>query len=433
MGKDSAPTSGADEPNFEFSGEALTRAIAETSLDATLIMDHQGRIREFNRAAESMFGRKRVDVLGRLVGDVIVPLSMREAHANGLKRFLESREPKILGQRLRLSALRFDGTEFPVELTVTQIRSDEPPVFAGSIRDITPEIEHERELNKARLLAEDALAALEQERGLLAQRVEERTADVTAANVELARASRLKDEFLATMSHELRTPLNTVLGMSEALVEGVYGSISPDQHSSLSLIHESGDHLLSLINDILDLSKVEAGQLKLDLAPCSIADLCESSVRLVRPAIGKKRLQFKLEDQSSQRSVVVDYRRLQQALVSLLSNAIKFTPEGGEFGLSVFQTGDGEDKFLSLQVWDKGIGIPEAEIENLFVPFQQLDGGLARQHSGTGLGLVIAKRMVELHGGTLHLDSVEGEGTRVTITLPLVPASTASLQLSQGE
>ncbi|MGY8779371.1 MAG: sensor histidine kinase, partial [Longimicrobiales bacterium] len=171
----------------------------------------------------------------------------------------------------------------------------------------------------------------------------------------------------------------------------------------------------------------------LALAPCSIGELCESSVRMVRSEFGKKHLEFTLQDQSSQGSIVVDYRRLQQALVSLLSNAIKFTPEGGEFGLSVFQTGDGEDKFLSLQVWDKGIGIPEAEIENLFVPFQQLDGGLARQHSGTGLGLVIAKRMVELHGGTLHLDSVEGEGTRVTITLPLVPASTASLQLSQGE
>ena len=407
-------------PNLGFSSEALTRAIVETSLDATLIMDHHGRIREFNRAAELMFGRNRVDVLGRSMGDVIVPPSMREAHANGLKRFLESREPKILGQRLRLSALRFDGTEFPVELTVTQVRSNEPPVFAGSIRDITPEIEHERELNAARLLAEDALTALEHERGQLAQRVEERTAELTAANIELARASRLKDEFMATMSHELRTPLNTVLGMCEALQEGAYGSISSDQQSSLSLIHESGDHLLALINDILDLSMIEAGQLELALAPCSIQDLCESSVRMIRSDLRKKQLKFTLDDQSSQGFVVADYRRLQQALVSLLSNAVKFTPDGGELGLSISKRREGEDEFLSMQVWDKGIGIPEGEIQNLFVPFQQLDGGLARQHAGMGLGLVIAKRMAELHGGALHLGSVEGEGTRVTITLPLV-------------
>jgi signal transduction histidine kinase len=154
---------------------------------------------------------------------------------------------------------------------------------------------------------------------------------------------------------------------------------------------------------------------------------------MVRSEFGKKHLEFKLEDQSSQGSIVADPRRLKQALVSLLSNAVKFTPEGGEFGLSISQRRAGEDEFLRMQVWDKGIGIPEGEIENLFVPFQQLDGGRARKYSGTGLGLVIAKRMVELHGGTLHLDSVEGEGTRVTITLPLVPASTASFQLPQGE
>ena len=117
---------------------------------------------------------------------------------------------------------------------------------------------------------------------------------------------------------------------------------------------------------------------------------------------------------------MADYRRLQQALVSLLSNAVKFTPDGGELGLSISKRREGEDEFLSMQVWDKGIGIPEGEIQNLFVPFQQLDGGLARQHAGMGLGLVIAKRMAELHGGALHLGSVEGEGTRVTITLPLV-------------
>jgi len=530
--------------------DLATQAIVETSLDALLIMDHHGRIREFNRTAESMFGHKRVDVLGRLMGDVIVPLSMRESHAKGLKRFLESREPKILGQRLRLSALRADGTEFPVELTVTQIPRHEPPVFAGAIRDITPEADYERELNAIRELSEatavkaqevvddltrlidtanapifgidslglvnewnqaaakitgyskeeawgrelvrefitdeyqasvgEVLAAalggyetanfefplyskkgtrvqvllnatsrrdasgkvigmvgvgqdvtemdraraeLEFERGQLAQRVEDRTADLTAANIELAQSSLFKDRFMASMSHELRTPLNTVLGMSEALVEGAYGPTTDKQRASLALIHESGSHLLSLINDILDVAKIEAGQLKLDLAPCSITDLCESSVRMIRPASGKKRLQFTFEDESAPDSAVVDYRRLKQALVNLLSNAVKFTPEGGEFGLSVSKRREGEDEFFTMQVWDKGIGIPEGAIESLFVPFQQIENELTSQQSGTGLGLVIAKRMTELHGGTLHLGSVEGEGTRVTITLPLVLVS----------
>lgn len=394
-----------------------TQAIMETSLDALLIMDHHGRILDFNGAAESMFGHKRGDVLGRLMGDVIVPLSMREAHAKGLKRFLESREPKILRQRLRLSALRADGTEFPVELTVSQVPVNEPPVFAGAIRDVTSQVEHERELNSAFTVAKKAEAELLIERETLAERVDERTADLSAANAELSRAARSKDEFLASMSHELRTPLNTILGSTESLEEGIYGELDVKQRRPIEMIDESGRHLLSLINDILDLSKVQAGVVELELESIVPEEIAEASLRLIREAALKKRLNISTQFDHSIETVHADGRRLKQILVNLLSNAVKFTPEGGNVGLEY--VADPEREAVHFVVWDSGMGISREDQQKLFAPFIQLDAGLDREFSGTGLGLALVSRMTELHGGSVSVESPGvGEGTRFTVSLP---------------
>jgi signal transduction histidine kinase len=262
--------------------------------------------------------------------------------------------------------------------------------------------------------------ALHVERSQLADRIEESTADLVAANRQLAQANRLKDEFLASMSHELRTPLNVVLGMSEALTEGVYGLLSDEQVEGVSHIHESGTHLLSLINDILDLSKIAAGKVNLDLHPCSIHETCASAVRMIRRKAESKRLTLAFQDETAATMAVLDGRRVKQVLLNLLSNAVKFTPKGGEIGLRVSLTRESDKELINFEVWDSGIGIPETEIKNLFVPFQQIDSGLARAHEGTGLGLVITKRLVELHGGTIHLESDEGHGTRVTLKFPLI-------------
>jgi signal transduction histidine kinase/CheY-like chemotaxis protein len=258
--------------------------------------------------------------------------------------------------------------------------------------------------------------ALIEERALLARRVDERTADLSAANAELARTAMLKDEFLASMSHELRTPLNAVLGLSEALQEEVYGTLNDRQRRSLHSIEESGRHLLDLINDILDLAKIGAGKLELDLEPTSVEPICQASLRLIKQVAHTKQLSVDLALDPAVTLLNVDARRLKQILVNLLSNAVKFTPEGGSIGLEV--VGDAVRQAVDLTVWDTGIGIAQEQMAQLFQPFVQLDSRLARQYEGTGLGLALVYRMVEMHGGSIGVTSVVDRGSRFTVALP---------------
>jgi signal transduction histidine kinase len=257
---------------------------------------------------------------------------------------------------------------------------------------------------------------LEQERASLAQRVAERTAALQSANIRLAQAARLKDEFLANMSHELRTPLHAILGMSEALQEQVYGDLNARQLKSLRIIEESGRHLLTLINDILDLAKIGAGELKLELTTVNISDVCRSSLRLVNQQAKKKRLNVSYSFDKGLVSLQADPRRMKQILVNLLSNAVKFTPEGGSIGLDVCSKI--ERKQISFSVWDTGIGVAEENVHRLFDPFIQLDNRLSREYDGTGLGLSLVSKLVNLHGGTIEVKSKLSEGSRFIVTLP---------------
>jgi PAS domain S-box-containing protein len=239
---------------------------------------------------------------------------------------------------------------------------------------------------------------------------------LSAANAALEKASRLKDEFLASMSHELRTPLTSILGLSEALQLQAFGELNAKQIKSLKTIENSGRHLLELINDILDLSKIEAGKLDLQFEPCAAADICRSSLQLVKGMAHQKQQNISFSIHPETIIIRADVRRLKQMLVNLLSNAVKFTPEGGLLGLEVQTNPD--EKTVSFSVWDQGIGIQPEDLDKLFVAFVQLDSRLARQYSGTGLGLSLVQRMTELHGGSLRVESVPGEGSRFTILLP---------------
>jgi PAS domain S-box-containing protein len=237
-----------------------------------------------------------------------------------------------------------------------------------------------------------------------------------AANAELQRAARMKDDFLANMSHELRTPLNAVLGLSEALQEAVYGPLAERQQKPLRQIEESGRHLLGLINDILDLSKIEAGKIELEVGSVTVAELCQASLQFVRQAALKKRQAVTAQYDPAVTVLLADERRLKQILVNLLTNAMKFTPEGGAFGLEV--QGDPERQAVRCTVWDTGIGIDAEDQARLFQPFVQLDSSLSRQHAGTGLGLALVQRLAALHGGSVELDSAPGQGSRFTVWLP---------------
>jgi PAS domain S-box-containing protein len=246
-----------------------------------------------------------------------------------------------------------------------------------------------------------------------AQALQER---LLAVNRELAAALRMKDEFLSSMSHELRTPLNAVLGFLQALREEVYGPLAPRLLRAAGFAEEAGKHLLALISDILDLSKVQAGRLALDLAPVPVRALCEASLHLVDKAAEKKRIRLGLEVGPEVSTVVADGRRLKQIVVNLLANAVKFTPEGGHVLLDV--RGDAGRDAVRVTVTDDGIGIPEERLGLLFHPFTQVESGLSRAHEGTGLGLSLVLGLAELHGGGVEVRSRPGEGSSFAVTIP---------------
>ncbi|MGD1804874.1 ATP-binding protein [Dapis sp. BLCC M126] len=253
-------------------------------------------------------------------------------------------------------------------------------------------------------------------------------------NEELERSSQLKSEFLASMSHELRTPLNSILGFSDLLQRQISEPLSDRQVNQVRLIQKSGQHLLQLINDILDLSKIESGKTELSLELINIHEVCTDCLRMIQPRADKKRLALSLELDYRISTVYLDQRRVRQIIINLLSNAIKFTPEGGQVKLSGYLAYGSQVQgnyrpdcspinsstpYLCLEVKDSGIGIPEDRWEILFSPFQQIDSSLSRRHEGTGLGLALTKRLAELHGGTISLDSQVSKGSTFRVWLPL--------------
>ena len=239
------------------------------------------------------------------------------------------------------------------------------------------------------------------------------------ANVELARASKLKDEFLANMSHELRTPLNAILGLSETLLEQISGPLTPKQIKSVTTISTSGQHLLALINDILDLSKIEAGKLELRIETILTRDFCQGCLVFVQAQAMQKQIRVACDISPGLREFQADPKRFKQVLVNLLTNAVKFTPPNGHIGLTVAVPTD--EAVIHFTVWDTGIGIATADQGKLFQAFTQVDSGLNRTQEGTGLGLALVARLVELHSGSVTLTSEPGKGSRFTVTLPWQP------------
>jgi PAS domain S-box-containing protein len=260
---------------------------------------------------------------------------------------------------------------------------------------------------------------LKQERELLEQKVQERTTELTDANKELARAARIKDQFLSSVSHELRTPLNAVIGLSDVLMSESYGELNPKQREYLDMIQQSGQRLNMLINGILDFSRLQSGKEQLLFAPLNISNVCQASLQVVRKQADHKQIELILTMAGAEVRLVADERRVKQMLVHLLDNAIKFTPEKGSVGLDVKDDPD-NDQTLFV-VWDTGIGIAPSNLQQLFQLFQQLDGCLTRQYGGVGLGLAVVARLAEMHGGTVKVESEEQKGSRFTICLPWKP------------
>ena len=253
-------------------------------------------------------------------------------------------------------------------------------------------------------------------RDQIAEQLRRKTLELSQANLKLRHSNKMKDQFLASMSHELRTPLAGILNLSEALMEEIYGPLLPPQHKYLKTIEDSGRHLLDLINDILDVAKVESGQMHLAWNEYQLVDVIESVRRLVKESAQKKKHRLNCSTSDSKHVIITDRRRLIQILVNLLSNAIKFTPEGGNIDLSV-EYCDKHDAYTFL-VKDDGPGIPTDHQGLIFEPFSQLDGGLNRSHSGTGLGLSLVKQFTTALGGEVELHSIAGQGSEFKIIIP---------------
>jgi signal transduction histidine kinase/ActR/RegA family two-component response regulator len=244
---------------------------------------------------------------------------------------------------------------------------------------------------------------------------------------EQIRATRLKDEFLANMSHELRTPLNAIIGITEGLQEQVYGNLNERQIKALSTVERSGSHLLELINDILDVAKIEAGRIELECTCASISHLCQSSFAFIKQQASQKNIQIKLQVQPNLPEIWLDERRIRQVLINLLNNAVKFTPNRGDIQLEASLVSDRHNddrvtsQYVQLAVIDTGIGIAAENIPRLFQPFVQIDSALNRQYNGTGLGLTLVRQIVELHGGKVWVTSEVGIGSCFVFQLPYNP------------
>ncbi|MDY0018681.1 MAG: ATP-binding protein [Anaerolineae bacterium] len=376
------------------------KALLDQSTDAILLIDTtSGLLVDVNLTACHYLGYPTNETLvGRPLREVLPPDIT--AQLRDLRAFQQPLESA--GQTHTITFQKPGGATLSIEITMKPVTFGETLYTVAVARDITKRREME--------------AALEEDRALLTRRVAERTADLSAANAELAQALQAKDGFLASMSHELRTPLSAILTITEVLQTGLYGDLTQRQQQAMQDIKESGEHLLGLINDILDLSKITAGKFELDIAPVDLLLVCQTSLQLTREATTQKHLNVSFSFDPAVDYIYADGRRLKQSLINLISNAIKFTPPGGSIGLEV--QGDLTEDTIRLTVWDTGIGIAEENFLRVFQPFVQLDNSLTRQYEGTGLGLALVYRIIEHHGGSIVLESEPNQGSRFILSLP---------------
>ena len=380
--------------------EAHLAAIVQSSDAAIVGNSLDGLVTSWNPGAERLFGYTASEMVGRPIS-IIAPPGQRGRPRSVLERIRKG----LPIEPYEAVRVRKDGTRVTVVVAVSPIRDQNGTIVSAAaiLRDVT-----------ASKAAEEAIRRLNQE---LEARVADRTADLLEANEELKNASRLKSEFLANMSHELRTPLNAIIGFSEVLLDPELSRVGPEQRDQfVGNIHRSGKHLLALINDILDLSKVEAGRMELRYETLALGPLLEGCVSIVTPLADKKNIRLNAVCDPPHSRVRADPAKVKQVLYNLLSNGVKFTSEGGQVSV----TASFSDNEARIAVRDTGIGIKPDDQELVFEAFRQIEQGTTRQQEGTGLGLALVKRLVELHGGRITVESTPGQGSCFTFTLPLV-------------
>jgi protein-histidine pros-kinase len=355
----------------------------EAAPDAMVIVDRSGRILLINSQTEKMFGYAREELVGLQI-EILVPEQFRAAHAGHRHGYFRENRVRAMGAGPDLYGLRKDGSEFPVEISLSPMFTKDHVFVTGAIRDITERKRFEHALQEK--------------------------------NAELEKANLAKDRFLATMSHELRTPLNAIIGFTGTLLMRLPGPLTVDQEKQLQTVQLSAKHLLSLINDLLDLARIESGKVELKLEPVLCQSVLEEVSTALRPLALIKGLTFERVPSNEDVVVLTDRRALSQILLNLTNNAIKFTDEGG-VRLEIVQDRSEGQKTTEISVFDSGVGISLENQSKLFQAFARLETSTGRRYEGTGLGLHLSQKLAELLSGEITVTSEPGRGSKFTLQL----------------
>jgi len=371
-----------DHDNLTRSEQQL-RAILDNVVEAVIVIDQKSKIKTFNPAAENMFGYAVQDILGQSI-NILMTGHHHDHHDQYMKNYKQTGVAKILGVREReFEAVRKNGEIFPIELNIAEFLIGSERNFIGTIRDVTWRKDTENKLRQS-------------------------MQDVKNAN-------QAKSEFLAALSHEFRTPLNSIIGFSELILGRYLGFDDLKFYEEyVKDIHGSSQHLLALVNDVLDLSAIEAGKRNIDIVEIDIKQCLSRCKEIVHGAMDDKDIHFQVNTDGLKIPIFADKRAVMQILINVLSNAIKFTPHGGRIDVRIIE----DETHHTLIVADNGQGIPADKLNDLIKPFVMLENNPPDGKQGTGLGLAIVDQLARLHGGSLRLESEVGKGTQVYIKLP---------------